>query len=451
MKLAVHNLYTGETHRYRGKHAEVLRQLHSDFKHLSRSSLDDAIHKLNRSQNYHAELEIEYPQYNQSQPLVKSATLVEEDLSEYIPMAKKMSGLDPASHPAYKAAQFLAGAKPASHESARYGLLMADGDYFRGAAITYGLPDDKESVKAIRSIIALTKLSKNEEESLPEGREVYALLEKDAPLAEKTKQAFARGSIKLAHLGGKHSKGSILLRDEEGYVWLLKPGSGSNSPAEGVQEEGASQTRREVAFYDVAKALDLDQYVPYAGVVSIDAHEYAMMKLLPLDWTNLQEKYINEPNKAHQVLKPYIDAGIATKWGVLDAITGNPDRHGQNIMVSKDDTEVALIDHGSAFAGPSFSPAKDRNSFIPYYLRTGAGPAFKSMSMEKKLYSMPHVSTDVNEQLKTWLHDIDVHKIKHILQTYHINPMSLLQRLARIRHAAQTTTVANAVNLFWLT
>lgn len=451
MKLKVHDLYTGEIYEYRGSYGDVLRQLHSDFRRLSDLSLEEAVRTLNRSQNYHAEYEIEYPQFEQTLTKSQGRFGETEDLKEYVPMAKKMSGLDPVSHPAYKAAQFLAGAKEAPHETARHGLLMADGDYYRGAALSYGLPDDKESVKAIRSVIALTELNKKEDGPLPEGKEIYSLLEKDAPLAEKAKYAFANGSLKLANLGGKHSKGSILMRDNEGYVWLLKPGSGRNSPAEGVQEEGASQTRREAAFYDVAKELGLDRYVPYTGTVSIDAHEYAMMKLLPLDWTNLQEKYINEPNKAHQVLLPYIKTGVATKWGVLDGITGNPDRHGQNIMVSSDDMEVALIDHGSAFAGPSFSPAKDHNSFIPYYLRTGAGPSFRSLPMERKLYSMPHVGKEINDELKLWLNDINVDKLKYVLQVYGIDPLPALQRLARIRHSAQTTTVANAVNLFWLT
>ena len=447
MKLTVHNLYTGEASEYRGPCPEVLRQLHSDFKHLSSLPLEEALQKLNRSQNYHASFEVEYPKYEQT--LTKSLYRPEEDLQEYIPMAKKMSGLDPVSHPAYRAAQFLSGQKQASHEDARRGLLAADGNYFRGAAITYHLADNEDTVKAIRSVMNLTKLNKAESPVQPEPA-IYGLLEKDAPLAAKAKKAFMRGSVKEANLGGKHSKGSLLLRDDEGLVWLLKPGSGRNSPAEGVQEEGASQTRREAAFYDIAKELGLENYVPFCGVVSVDSHEFAMMKMLPLDWDNLQEKYLNNPNQAHKVLLPYLNSGEATRWAVLDGITGNPDRHGQNIMVSKDDTSVALIDHGSAFAGPSFSPMKDHNSFIPYYLRTKVGPAFNSLSKERKLLSMPHVSTDVNAQLKEWLNSIDIEKLKHICVSYRIDPMPLLQRLARIRHAAQTTPVANAVNLFWL-
>ena len=46
-------------------------------------------------------------------------------------------------------------------------------------------------------------------------------------------------------------------------------------------------------------------------------------------------------------------------------VAGSPDSHGSNLLVGPaPEHYVALIDHGSAFAGPDFNPGRDKNSFV---------------------------------------------------------------------------------------
>ena len=118
---------------------------------------------------------------------------------------------------------------------------------------------------------------------------------------------------------------------------------------------------------------------------------------------------------AARALAPYREQGLVHKWAVLDAVLGNPDRHAANVMIDKDDKVLALIDHGSAFAGPAFDPAHDKNSFVPFYLRAWSPGSFNSLSLKSKLAQMPEVSDQVRDDLRQWLNGIHADHLQSLL------------------------------------
>ena len=260
------------------------------------------------------------------------------------------------------------------------------------------------------------------------------------------------GNVKVAHLDGKHSKGSLIAKDHQTQnIYLLKPGSGGQSPAAGAQEQPASQSRREAAFWHVADQWQLGGTIPRADLVLIDGKEYAAIRMLPFSYRNLEKKAVKDPALAPRALAMYRDKGFLHKWAILDAVLGNPDRHGQNMMISADDQVVALIDHGSAFAGDSFDPAFDRNSFVPYYLRVWGGPKFNRLPVKDKLARMPSVSQPVREELRTWLNGIHADQLEMTLLRFGIDPRASVARLAKLKATASSMPIDQAVNRFWVT
>lgn len=393
-------------------------------------------------------------------PIVKFESELETWLSKNLgndqletsQVAIDMLGFNPQVHPAFSAAQFLSGRPEVSIDQIRRAMYQYD-DIVEAAAHAYGLSDDPTTIKAIRAVMGMTNVQKSSRDSkVPAGKDIQAGVSDANEATESIRRAFADGSVKVAHLDGKHSKGSLIARDGvSNLVYLLKPGSGGQSPAAGAQQEHASQSRREAAFWQVADDWGLGESIPRADLIIIDGTEYAAIQMLPFSWRGLEKKMAGDPGLACRVLAPYLNRGFVHRWAVMDFILGNTDRHADNIMVSGDDKLLGLIDHGSAFAGPGFDPAHDQNSFVPFYLRAWAGKNFHQLPLGQKLKQMPSVNDQVRGELADWFGRVHADHLEMLLHRYGIDPRPSIDRLAKVKMMASEHPLDEAINRLWVT
>jgi hypothetical protein len=266
--------------------------------------------------------------------------------------------------------------------------------------------------------------------------------------AEEVERAFQDQFVMPVELGGKHSKGSLIARDQAtGKVWLLKPGSGGQTPAAGAKEELASQSRREAAFWHVADEWQLGSFLPRADLLLIGGREYAAIQLLPWSFKTLDKIMKSDPAAPRLILNPYMKDGSVHRWAVLDYVLGNPDRHANNLM--EHDGQVRLIDHGSAMAGEAFDPAHDKYSFTPYYLRAWAPTRFSKLSSLDKLKSMPRLDRATEEEFRKWLDGLQLTDLDKVLSRYGVSAGPAKERLERIKLLAKQGPADLAVNRAW--
>lgn len=451
MKVVVHHLYDDSQQVFQGKPAHVYQQLLDAFPWLESGDVE-----------HHNDVEALVDQIEAMQacsaevvPENKLAKAEDDNLWNVEPageIALDMLGFNPMVHPAFAAAKFLSG-KPEMPLAIVRQALYDQEDYVDAALQAYQLPLTEESRKAVKAVMDIGDFGKSQtEQGLPAGKDIVAATSDSLQTAEAIQRAFRSRQVKVAHLDGKHSKGSLIARDNEtDKTYLLKPGSGGQSPAAGASEEGASQSRRETAFWHIAEDWGLGESVPRADLIIIDGKEYAAITMLPFSWKGLQKKLNVDPNAGLAAFQQYRDRGVLHKWAVLDYVLGNPDRHGDNLMVSEDGNLLALIDHGSAFAGKDFDPAYDKNSFVPFYLRRWAGPKFNQLSMPEKLRRMPTVSKGTQEELKAWLNGIHADQLEGLLIRFGIDPAPTLARLAKLKAMADTMPVDEAIDRLWVT
>jgi 8-oxo-dGTP pyrophosphatase MutT (NUDIX family) len=381
--------------------------------------------------------------------MLKSEGNLQNDFA--VDTATDMIGFNPQVHPAFSAARFLSGKPEASYQTIRQALYDQE-DYVDAALQAYGLSMDDASRSAVKAVMSISGLSKAEAEQVPAGKDIVAGTSDADQTAEGIRRVFRSGHVRAAHLNGKHSKGSLIARDEiSDKIYLLKPGAGGQSPAAGASQEPATQSRREVAFWHVMEDVGLGESVPRADLVIIDGREYAVIHMLPFTWKGFQKKLNSDHMIGRRVFGAYRDRGILHKWAVIDFVLGNPDRHGDNMMISDDDQLLALIDHGSAFAGPSFDPANDKNSFVPFYLRAWAGEKFNRLSVKEKLAKMPTLNAQLRDELRTWLDDIHADHLAGLLTRFGIDPQPSLDRLAKVKTLAMQMPVDEAINRLWVT
>jgi hypothetical protein len=197
--------------------------------------------------------------------------------------------------------------------------------------------------------------------------------------------------------------------------------------------------------------MGLQQSIPEAQLVIIDNKEWAAIRMLPYTFKNLDKVKKAQPSTVIRSLAKYRDSGLLHKWAVLDALCAQSDRHGNNLMIEPETGNVALIDHGSAFAGNSFDPAYDKNSFVPYYLRAWSSGDFIHLSLKDKLSIMPTVSEPVREELYDWFNNIDGSKIESVLINFGIDPRPTLNRLAKLKMLFSQYPIDIGINRFWVT
>lgn len=328
----------------------------------------------------------------------------------------------------------------------RQALMANGGEPLEAVLTAYGL-NTPEGKKAFENVKAL-KLHKTED-ILKAPKSIVGIDNED--MATIVQKAYKDGQVESIALGGKHSSGSYIIKDDKGNNWLLKPGSGKKSPAAGVDETKGSQSRREAAFSALAELLQINEVKP-AHLLVIDGKEVAAIQMWPMDWTNLHRTMYEDTNLPRKALDRYLRNGKLFRWAVLDFIAGNPDRHGNNAMVSSadDGNKIGLIDHGSAFAGHHFDPGNDKDSFVPYYLRVWAGPEFHGLEHDEQLDQMPKLTGEADQEFREWVEALDAKEIEGVLHKYGIDPSAVLARLKEIQSDPMAENMSQHVNMCWL-
>jgi hypothetical protein len=366
--------------------------------------------------------------------------LVQSNLSdvgdEHHEVACSMLGVPPEQLPEFQAARFMANAVVVTPETLRLALLCYEQDLEMAALFAYNLPRTEDSRAALRSVMGLQALHKAELEVAALPRQVEAVFPEGAEFAQALQRAFVAGAVQPVKLGGKHSKGTALAVDPKTHrKYLVKPGSGATSPSAGVNEQVASQSRREVAFSQAAKALGLDPYLPEAHLVRLDGQEVAVMDLLAPTYRNLNQKRRDPEFSARGLFERYRKSGDLFRWAAMDMLFGNPDRHAGNVMVGPEG-EIGLIDHGTSFAGFGFDPAADDKSFIPCYLRAWSNENFTVLAPDRRLALMPTADPHARELFSDWVEKISAPHIAQILGQYGILHDPTLARLDAVRAVA---------------
>lgn len=371
--------------------------------------------------------------------------------------AKAMLGHRKDHETALKAARFLVGRKEQVDEDMfRVALSVFDGDFERAALIAVGLTDSEANLKALRAALKLgefshesTELSKNEP-GTPHIESVNPGAPDAAPTADEVKRGVTAGLVQPLKLGGKHSKGSMAVRDPKtGSVWLLKPGAGKASPAAGVRDGSASQSAREAAFWHCMDRVGLGNYGPKADLLEVNGGQVAAMKLLGTQWKSLDEQNRKVDGWAREILQPYLDRGDVHRLAALLWVLGETDAHGQNLMTHAE--AIALIDHGSAFAGPNFNPGRDSKSFTPYFLRVFAPTGYSKKKPEDRIEGLPVLTPAGDIALKKWVHGIDPSLISETMGSHGIGKVeqeAVLERLSDLQHH-EGARLSRYVNELW--
>lgn len=350
-----------------------------------------------------------------------------------------------------KAVEFLTG-KPVDEREVRRRMHTHDLSAAEATLDVAGC-NTEDSVKAVEAVVAIDNVKKSDKD-----HEVRPFMPSGEEYAEDLRYAFANNQVTPVKLQGKHSSGAELAKDKDGGYLLLKPGSGKLSPAAGIRQETASQSRREAAFYAVAKLLGLANSLPHTESIFIDGDEYAVMEMLPPHYHNVYRMTKSDAGLTRRLFEPLRLDGTLARWAALDWICANSDRHGQNLMFSPTEDggyDVKLIDHGSTFAGSQFNPANDSdgsggfNSFVPYYLRyTAPKGKFHELTREQQLRFMPQTPEDLLPAFKAWLEEIDPQQLEELLVSFGISPDPALQRLAQLKVAVDGGF--DALNGLWL-
>jgi hypothetical protein len=363
-----------------------------------------------------------------------------------------MLGANYKFHELLVAAKFVSGRKEFPLDRVRYSFVHHEDDPEAAALYACGLEDteqNRESVRAISKMVDVVKF----EPVVETPKNIEAFDPYDKEVADEIKNAYKAGAVERISLQGKHSKGTLIARDPRTmHVWLIKPGSGSTSPAAGVSDETASQSAREAAFSNVAREWKLGHNCVRAEMLRVDGMEWAALSMLPYEYKNADKWKKENLSLLQRSLDNLRSTGTLHKLAILDFVLGNPDRHAQNIMMNPEG-HIVMIDHGSSFAGDNFSPASDKKSFIPFYLRYNA-LNFSQLSYEDRLRKMPRTGFGGQNEIESFIAQIDPNKASQIIGDYKIDPQPSLNRLAIVKgllHSRDPSMpIDESINRLWL-
>jgi len=339
-----------------------------------------------------------------------------------------------------EAAAFLTGRKVDSSTLRQY--ILDDNDPMTAVVTAYGM-DPRTGPKDILGVVATLK--KSEPDASITFKTIVAATESAKEFALEIESANKSDGIKPISLGGVHSSGTLRAVSSNREL-LLKPGAGPQNPALGESESGSSQSKREVAFYDVASAWGLQAFVPEARLLLLDGKEYACLEMLGRGFQDFSDLQKQDPGLPRRLLFLYINDIF--KWATLDYVCGNPDRNAGNLMASGD--RVMLIDHGSSFSGSAFDPPRDKYSFFPYYIRGMCPSTFNGMPLDEKLRFLPRLSESSEFTFRKWLLDLDPTVLTNILGIFGIQGQPSVQRLLKIQAATQYQRADLAILGAWL-
>lgn len=333
--------------------------------------------------------------------------------------------------PEFRAAKFMANQYTPTQEDIDAALMEHEGDHLASALMAHKIPVTHETVALLQKIMEMQDFKKAEFEVAALPRKVVPFNDEAIPVAEAVQEAFIDKKVTPISLNGKHSSGTAIVKID-GQPWLLKPGSGALSPALGVSEEKASQSRREVVFNVIARLMGLGHYVPKAALLIIDGKEVAALEFFSNDYKPLGKIQKDSNISLKDTFQRFVGNGLLYKWAAMDYLLGQADRHSGNIMAD-DGGNVRFIDAGSAFAGPSFNPSADLKSFIPFYLRVFSGRKFKALTPKERYESMPSISTEADYALKFWLDSLPEGQIVATCNQFGISPQPIVDRLKALR------------------
>jgi hypothetical protein len=367
-------------------------------------------------------------------------------------VVEDMLGANHRFHELLEAAKFVSGRKEIPLDRIRYSFVHHEDDPEAAALYACGLEDtqqNRDSIKAISKMVDVVKFEPVAE--MPKSIEAFDPEDKD--VADEVKNAYKHGAVEHISLQGKHSKGTLVARDPRTmHVWLIKPGSGSTSPAAGVRDETASQSAREACFSNVARQWGLGHNCIRAEMLKVDGVEWAALSMLPYDYKNADKWKKENLSLLQRSLDSLRSQGTLHKLAILDFVLGNPDRHAQNVMMNPEG-HVVMIDHGSAFAGANFAPASDKKSFIPFYLRYMA-LNFSQLSYEEKLRKMPRTGFGGQNEIESMIARIDPQEMSDTISKYGIDPQPSLERMAIVKGLTNSndpsTPIDEHVNRLWL-
>lgn len=369
-----------------------------------------------------------------------------------------VSDLVGASNPFHKlieAAKLITNRDSIPLERARYAFVRFEDDPEAAALYAVGLQDNQTNRNALKAALETSPMYKAEDAE--EGRvkmpsSILPTDEDSKSMVGEIINAYKNGDVHRIDLNGKHSKGTLIARDPRTlHVWLIKPGSGGISPAAGVADETASQSSREAAFSHIARAWGLGDHVIRAELLNVDKQQWAALYMLPFDYQNADKWKKADGAFLLRTMEHYRQLGTLHKLAVLDFILGNPDRHAQNVMVSRRG-EMVLIDHGSAFAGTNFAPGSDKKSFVPFYLRYNTKNFSTLPSDADRLNRMPRIPYMAQHELAEWIRKLDLDKMVEILQRFGINPAPEVARFHEIRKMANNEAdLDRSINMLWVT
>lgn len=378
-----------------------------------------------------------------------------EELNLNRDLVLDMHGFSMFDSPEIHGARFLSGSKAIPHLEAYRKARLHYGDDREAVALAcFGLPVSEVNRKALRGVLSVSDMKKADghQSGNHAQSEVKAPVESDgAWLANIIEKSLRSGNYVEASLGGKHSGGSLIVETPEQGTWLLKPDAGGASPAIGASQESANATNREAAFYHIAKTVGIEE-IAHTELVAVNNKTYAAIKMLPYTWRSVVRVEQQDKTLFMDALRRYHALGMLHKWAILDYFCGNPDRHGNNMMINTDEKSIVLIDHGSAFAGGDFQPERDQNSFTPFYLRAWANrEAWPNMSPEDKVAFMPKLGANGDAVLRAWVNTIDANAIAVICSSYDINPAPTIERLSVIKSIHPDLSMSEAVCKLWIT
>lgn len=355
-----------------------------------------------------------------------------------------------------KAVEFLSG-KKCDMAKFRHAFWSTE-DQVEAALMSVDIEPTDENKEALKTIAAMQEMQKAEKQQNQVDdsiKQVKPVFPEDQKVAEAIQNGVDTRAVHAPDLEGKHVGGIRTVEDPSSKeVFLLKPGSGSLSPAKGVKDQPATPSQREVCFYEVGKLWNLEDRFVETYLMNVDGKYVAAMRMLPPQWTNLEKLKFLSKSLPGSVLEKYRVTGELHVWGIMDFILGNPDRHGQNLMVGPegDNYPVVLIDHGSALAGANFDPANDEDSFIPYYFRAWNQKAFKNMDTpEKKLRGMPKTSDAGRNFIEQFILKLNPAELEGVLAKYGVDPTACVARLEMVKHLLSSgLALDEAVNKLWV-
>lgn len=457
MKVTIHDHYSDVSRSFEGTRAVVYAELLRNYPWLHDDpdmphDVEGLVDTLDNSQAFEAEIE----DLGDSSTLTKAeSNLASREIRPDSPHVLDQLGHNHNLMSTFDAARHLVRGNEPSLDQVRKALWEADGDVERAALHAHGIEPSEGNLRALRAVRDITSHKKGEPQTVT-ARDVQPGTPDASEFAAAVGRAFSDRFVFPVEMDGKHSKGTLLARDVEGGdVFLLKPGSGGDSPAAGVAEEMASQSRRESGFWAVVDAWGIGNNYPEAHLVLVDGKEYAALKLLPWRYKTVDKELKNDPALGRRLLEPYLNSGLLFRWAVADFVLGNPDRHANNLMSDSEDppgrADVKLIDQGSAMAGNDFDPAHDQNSFVPYYLRAWAPIAFNRLTTDEKVHVMPRLSSHGEADLRGWIDNIHADELQLILVRFGINPEPALARLAKLKALSAEFPSDEAVDKIWVT